>query len=150
MSDVDERTQQLDYELGAEISADTPARLKALGDPLRQLLLDLVLERAMSVSELAARVQRPKSTVAHHVDLLTDVGLLQVVRTRKVRAMEERFYGRTARTIVFPHTLMTATCPSSPTPRSRIWRRWPRMRRRPSPCDRCAFPTRPLRSSASG
>ena len=45
MSDVDERTQQLDYELGAEISADTPARLKALGDPLRQLLLDLVLER---------------------------------------------------------------------------------------------------------
>jgi DNA-binding transcriptional ArsR family regulator len=102
MSDVDGRTQQLDYELGAEISADTPARLKALGDPLRQLLLDLVLERAMSVSELAARVQRPKSTVAHHVDLLTDVGLLQVVRTRKVRAMEERFYGRTARTIVFP------------------------------------------------
>lgn len=82
MSDVDERTQQLDYELGAEISADTPARLKALGDPLRQLLLDLVLERAMSVSELAARVQRPKSTVAHHVDLLTDVGLLQVVRTQ--------------------------------------------------------------------
>lgn len=105
ISDIQQQTDQLDYELADEISADTPARLKALGDPLRQLLLDLVLERAMSVTELAERVQRPKSSVAHHVDLLTDVGLLQVVRTRKVRAMEERFYGRTARTIAFPsHT----------------------------------------------
>lgn len=94
--------QVLDYELDEIISADTPARLKAIGDPLRQLLLDLVLERAMSVTELAERVQRPKGTVAHHVDLLAEVGLLQVVRTRKVRAMEERFYGRTARTIAFP------------------------------------------------
>ncbi|MEQ1700222.1 MAG: helix-turn-helix domain-containing protein [Ilumatobacteraceae bacterium] len=94
--------QVLDYELDDIISADTPARLKALGDPLRQLVLDLVLEKAMSVTELAERVQRPKGSVAHHVDLLVEVGLLQVVRTRKVRAMEERFYGRTARTISFP------------------------------------------------
>ncbi len=93
--------QVLDYELADEIVADTPARLKAIGDPLRQLLLDLVLERAMSVTELAERVRRPKGTVAHHVDLLVDVGMLQVVRTRKVRAMEERFYGRTARTIAY-------------------------------------------------
>ena len=57
MSDVDERTQQLDYELGAEISADTPARLKALGDPLRQLLLDLVLMME-TCSSVAARVLR--------------------------------------------------------------------------------------------
>ena len=94
--------QALDYELDDIISADTPARLKAIGDPLRQLLLDLVLEKAMSVTELAERVRRPKGSVAHHVDLLVEVGLLQVVRTRRVRAMEERFYGRTARTISFP------------------------------------------------
>jgi hypothetical protein len=42
-------------------------------------------------------VERPKSTVAHHVEVLTRNGLLQVVRTRRVRAIEERFYGRTAR-----------------------------------------------------
>ena len=29
--------------------------------------------------------------------MLADAGLLQVVRTRRVRAIEERFYGRTAR-----------------------------------------------------
>lgn len=104
MSDIESAIQnyELDYELADEISADTAARLKALGDPLRQLILDLVLERAMSVTELAVRVRRPKGTVAHHVDVLSEVGLLTVVRTRKVRALEERFYGRTARTIMFP------------------------------------------------
>ena len=103
--------QQIDYELADEVIADTPARLKALSDPLRSLILDLVLERAMSVSELAERVRRPKGTVAHHVDLLHDVGLLQVVRTRKVRAMEERFYGRTGRTICFPEAASDGDLP---------------------------------------
>jgi hypothetical protein len=33
------------------------------------------------------------------VNLLVDAGLLRVVRTRRVRAIEERYYGRIARTI---------------------------------------------------
>lgn len=94
----------IDYELDDVIEAGSPARLKALADPVRALILDLVLERAMSVTELAAEVDRSKGTVAHHVDTLLDAGLLQVVRTRRVRAVEERFYGRTARTIMFPKT----------------------------------------------
>jgi DNA-binding transcriptional ArsR family regulator len=92
----------LDYALDDTIHADTPARLKALGDPLRLLILDLVLEHAMTVSELAERTVRPKGTVGYHVDVLVAAGLLQVVRTRRVRAVEERFYGRAARTVVFP------------------------------------------------
>lgn len=103
MSDVEPVDPHgLDYQLDDLIAADTPARLKAVSDPYRQLLLDLVLEKAMSVTELAERTRRPKGTVAHHVEVLHDAGLLQVTRTRKVRAMEERFYGRTARTIAYP------------------------------------------------
>jgi DNA-binding transcriptional ArsR family regulator len=96
--------QGLDYELDDEIAADTPTRLKALADQLRLTVLDLVLERAMTVTELAERLHRPKGTVAYHVDLLVDAGLLQVVRTRRVRAVNERFYGRAARTINFHHS----------------------------------------------
>lgn len=99
---MSEAVHELDYELEAEVHADTPARLKAASDPLRMLILDLVLEQAMTVTDLAERIGRPRGTVAHHVDVLVDAGLLRVVRTRKVRAMEERFYGRTARTILFP------------------------------------------------
>src|SRR5882762_7036028 len=68
-----------------------------MSDPLRGTILDLLLERAATVSELASAVGRPKSTVAHHVNVLVDAGMLQVVRTRRVRAIDERFYGRTAR-----------------------------------------------------
>ena len=71
--------------------------LKALFHPLRDTLLDLLLERAASVAELAEAVRRPKSTVAYHVDVLLAAGLVRVVRTRRVRAIDERFYGRTAR-----------------------------------------------------
>jgi DNA-binding transcriptional ArsR family regulator len=91
----------LDYELDDQIAADTPERIKALADRLRLTVLDLVLERAMTVTELAAHLRRPKGTVAYHVDVLVDAGLLRVVRSRRVRAVEERFYGRTARTITF-------------------------------------------------
>lgn len=95
-----------DYDLDDEVVAARPAQLKALADPLRMSILDLVLERAATVSELAVAVGRPKSSVAYHVDALVDTGLLKVVRTRKVRAIEERFYGRVGRTIVLQDTAL--------------------------------------------
>jgi DNA-binding transcriptional ArsR family regulator len=56
-----------------------------------------VLERAATVKELAAAVNRPPSTVAYHVGVLRDAGLFKVVRIRKVRSIDERWYGRAAR-----------------------------------------------------
>ncbi len=91
-----------DYELDDELDVGTPERLKALGNPLRSTIVDLVLERAMTVTEIAERVERPRGTVAHHVDVLVDAGLIRVVRTRRIRAVEERFYGRVALTYVIP------------------------------------------------
>lgn len=87
-----------DYELADRLVVTTPAQLRALADPLRATILDLLLERAATVAELAAAVKRPKSTVAHHVNVLVEAGMLRVVRTRRVRAIDERYYGRTART----------------------------------------------------
>jgi DNA-binding transcriptional ArsR family regulator len=86
-----------DYELSERLVVTAPAQLRAMADPLRATILDLLLERAATVAELAAAVSRPKSTVAHHVNVLVDAGLLRVVRTRRVRAIDERYYGRTAR-----------------------------------------------------
>ncbi|MCG3754627.1 MULTISPECIES: transcriptional regulator [unclassified Amycolatopsis] len=86
-----------DYALADRLALTEPAQVKAIGHPLRTSILQLLHERAATVSELAAAVRRPKSTVAHHVRVLEVNGLLKVVRTRRVRAVEERFYGRTAR-----------------------------------------------------
>lgn len=88
-----------DYALDDMVVVTAPEQLRALADPLRTTILELLLERAATVTELALAVQRPKSTVAYHVNLLVDARLLRVIRTRRVRAIEERFYGRVARTI---------------------------------------------------
>jgi DNA-binding transcriptional ArsR family regulator len=86
-----------DYDLADRIGLTEPAQVKAISHPLRTTILGLLHERAATVSELAVALERPKSTVAHHVKVLNEAGLVQVVRTRRVRAIEERFYGRTAR-----------------------------------------------------
>jgi DNA-binding transcriptional ArsR family regulator len=88
-----------DYDLEEMVVVTAPAQLRALAEPLRATLLELLLERAATVTEMAQAVQRPKSTVAYHVNLLVGASLLRVVRTQRVRAIEERYYGRVARTI---------------------------------------------------
>jgi DNA-binding transcriptional ArsR family regulator len=89
-----------DYGLAERMVVTAPAQLRAMADPLRGMVLDLLLERAATVAELAAALKRPKSTVAHHVNVLVEAGMLRVVRTRRVRAIHERFFGRTARLFV--------------------------------------------------
>jgi DNA-binding transcriptional ArsR family regulator len=114
-----------DYELEDLRIITTTPELKAVFHPLREQLLDLALERAATVAELAEAVGRPKSSVAYHVNVLVDAGLLKVVRTRRVRAIDERFYGRTARIFyvgqiqpeqlsVIPNILVDAAAESVP------------------------------------
>ena len=86
-----------DYDLDDTIELTTAEQVRAISDPLRTTILGLLHERAATVTELAGAVKRPKSTVAHHVNVLAAAGLLRVVRTRRVRAIDERYYGRTAR-----------------------------------------------------
>jgi DNA-binding transcriptional ArsR family regulator len=86
-----------DYDLEDTIELTTAEQVRAISDPLRTTILGLLHERAATVTELASAVKRPKSTVAHHVNVLAGAGLLRVVRTRRVRAIDERYYGRTAR-----------------------------------------------------
>lgn len=86
-----------DYALADRLALTLPAQVKAISHPLRNTILSLLHERAATVTELSVALKRPKSTTAHHVKVLAEAGLLQVVRKRRVRAVEERFYGRTAR-----------------------------------------------------
>jgi len=89
-----------DYDLEPEVRADTPTQLKALGHPVRNAILHMVVERAATTSELATAVGKSHGTVAHHLKVLEDAGLVRVVRTRQVRAITESYWGRTGRTIM--------------------------------------------------
>lgn len=91
----------LDYDVEEYVYAETSDQLKALGNNLRLSILSLLNERAASTTELAEALDRPKGTIGYHLKVLEEAGFIKVVRTRKVRAMTEKFYGRVAQTVVY-------------------------------------------------
>lgn len=76
---------------------------KLLADRIRSDIVVLLAERPATTQQLAAAMGRPKGSVGYHLKLLEEAGIIEVVRTRKVRAVTEKYYGRVARTYVFPH-----------------------------------------------
>jgi DNA-binding transcriptional ArsR family regulator len=90
-------TLPLDYDAADTLVVSDPAQLRALGDEVRGRIVGLLRERAASASELAELLGMPKGTVGHHLHVLERAGLIHVVRTRRVRAVTEKYYGRVAR-----------------------------------------------------
>jgi DNA-binding transcriptional ArsR family regulator len=93
-----------DYEAPDVLLVQEPEQLRALGDDLRTRIVILLREHARSITELAESLGLPKGTVGHHVKVLEKAGLVRVVRTRQVRALTERYYGRTARLFLLKST----------------------------------------------
>ena len=94
----------LDYDIEDYVTADRPDQLKALGDPTRISILVLLLESAATTTHLAEALGKPKGTVGYHLKVLDDAGMVRIVRTRQVRAITEKYYGRVGRTIVYGAT----------------------------------------------
>lgn len=83
------------------MTLEDPAQYRALFEETRQSIVALLSERAATISELAGVLDKPKGTVGHHVQVLADAGLLHVVRTKKVRAVVAKYWGRTARVFYY-------------------------------------------------
>lgn len=90
----------VDYEMAPTLALDRPEQLQAVGHELRTEILALLSERAATTKQLAQTLQRPVGTVGHHLKVLERAGLITVVRTRKVRAITEKYFGRTAATFI--------------------------------------------------
>jgi len=90
-----------DYEAADTLVVSDPAQHRAMADPFRTQLIQLLRDRARSTQEISGELSIPKGTVGHHLKVLESAGLIRVVRTRKVRAVTEKFYGRTARLFLY-------------------------------------------------
>src|SRR5438045_4562339 len=90
-----------DYAADDTMIVADPAQLRAMADPFRSQLIQLLRDRARSTQQISEELSIPKGTVGHHLKVLESAGLIRVVRTRKVRAMTEKFYGRTARLFLY-------------------------------------------------
>lgn len=94
----------LDYDIDDVVFVEGNEQMKAVADDTRVDILHLLLDRAATVTHLAEALGKPKGTVGYHAKVLEEAGLIRVVRTAKVRAMTEKYYGRTGRTIQFMGT----------------------------------------------
>lgn len=101
MSTVDSASSAYDYEAEETLVVSEPQQLRALADDLRAGVISLLRSRARSTQELARELGIPKGTIGHHLKVLERAGLVRVVRTRQVRAVTEKFYGRTAHLFLF-------------------------------------------------
>ena len=90
-----------DYEAPESLVVSEPEQLRALADDVRNAIVAVLRERARSTQQLAGDLGIPKGTVGHHLKVLEKAGLVHVVRTRQVRAVTEKYYGRTARLFLF-------------------------------------------------
>jgi DNA-binding transcriptional ArsR family regulator len=80
--------------------------LKVIADPTRLAIAESCVEPS-SATELAERLDLPRTRLYHHLKILQEHGLLEVVETRRVGAMTERIYQVTARRIEPAPELLT-------------------------------------------
>lgn len=90
-----------DYDAEETLLVSEPEQLRAMADEVRSAIISLLRERAYSIQQLAKELGIPKGTAGHHVKVLEHAGLIHVVRTRQVRAITEKFYGRTAKLFLY-------------------------------------------------
>lgn len=98
---MSEGRKKPDYELDDYLKVTEPEQFRAAGDSTRQRIISLLSEKAATTSQLAVALGQPKGSVGHHLKVLESAGLIRVVRTRQVRAITEKYYGRTARMFEF-------------------------------------------------
>lgn len=87
-----------DYELADRLEVSTDQQLKAFGNLTRHRILGELLDKAATASQLAHALGVHKASASFHLRVLAAAGLVREVRTRQVRGVVERYYGRTART----------------------------------------------------
>ncbi|SBT52412.1 ArsR/SmtB family transcription factor [Micromonospora auratinigra] len=76
------------------------AHFKALAHPLRHRLLFALGAGPATVSRLAAELGVAKGTVAHHLKVLTEAGMVRPAHTRQVRGGTEQYHERAFRRLV--------------------------------------------------
>jgi DNA-binding transcriptional ArsR family regulator len=81
----------------AVFEIDDIETLKLLANPIAMAVVEF-LSRPLSATELARKLEVPRTRLYHHLNRLADRGIIKVAATRKVGAIEERLYQVVART----------------------------------------------------
>lgn len=79
----------------------TAQQFKAIGDKTRDRILSIIKHEPLTAKQIGTRLNIPPGTVGHHLQVLEEAGLAQVVARRLVRGIVAKYYTRTARLFQF-------------------------------------------------
>ena len=88
-------------ELPIQLLVNTAAQFKAIGDPLRWRILNMLRYQPATAKQIAAHLSVAPGTTGHHLQVLEAAGLVQVVARRVTHGIIAKYYTRTARIFLF-------------------------------------------------
>jgi|SRR5664279_3916813 len=81
--------------------------LKVFSDPLRQQIIEALLDDAKTVKQVASELDLAPTKLYYHVNLLEEHGLIQVTETRIVSGIIEKHYRAAAHEFAIERSLLT-------------------------------------------
>jgi DNA-binding transcriptional ArsR family regulator len=86
-------------------------QLHAISTKARRRILQLLVDRPMTVTQLGRALEIPPPTVQHHVRELLRVGIVRLVATRERRGILEKYYRAVARRFLLPKDPLAGRSP---------------------------------------
>lgn len=89
-------------------------QLKAISDPTRSRILGVIQHHPATSKQIADHLRIPPGTIGHHLHILEETGLAQVIARRQIRGTVAKYYTRTARLYDYniPHETMQENSPA--------------------------------------
>lgn len=96
-----------DYEPVPELMITTLETLKVFSDPLRQKIIETLMDSAKTVKQIAGELALAPTKLYYHVNLLDEHGLIRVTETRVISGIIEKQYRASARNFAIQRTLLS-------------------------------------------
>lgn len=87
--------------LPTRLTVNTVQQFKAFGDTTRSRILGIIQLQPATAKQIADKLGIAPGTIGHHLQVLEDAGLAQIVARRLVHGIVAKYYTRTARIFVY-------------------------------------------------
>jgi DNA-binding transcriptional ArsR family regulator len=91
---------------------ERPEHIKALAHPLRQQILELMIEAPITTKQVADRLGEKPTKLYHHVETLEQAGLIKLVKTKRKRGTVEKYYEAVAERFVMNRRAVEVRSPA--------------------------------------
>ena len=88
-------------ELPPSVAITTLKQFKAVSHPLRTQILSIIQHQPATAKQIADRLRASTGSIGHHLKLLEEAGLAQVVAKRVTNGIIAKYYARTGKMFMF-------------------------------------------------